>query len=213
MRFKLILMILSSTLLAVVMVACDSEESNKDIDPCPGWPCFKVGNEWVYSIGLDNGYGYAHWIAEGIVKRDDGKDYLQIRQEIVHYIVQEFEVIDTLNFTRNASVRTEGDSVYWYGSVCCGLRWIYNQPDILFEIIDCYEETRILWGHPLQPYPLKKIINNDTISIVDTVQDFGINPGFCGKNDNEAESISRNFGFIKGCGYRLSYIKTIEENE
>jgi hypothetical protein len=49
MRIRNTLIILSAVLLAGVMVGCESEKV-EDIDPCPGWPCFKVGNEWIYIV-------------------------------------------------------------------------------------------------------------------------------------------------------------------
>jgi hypothetical protein len=45
--FRLMLVIVVAFTIATVVANCDKEEP-EDIDPCPGWPAFKVGNEWEY---------------------------------------------------------------------------------------------------------------------------------------------------------------------
>jgi len=41
-------------LLALMLVFCGEDGKPEAVDPCPGWPAFKVGNGWTYLITSDN---------------------------------------------------------------------------------------------------------------------------------------------------------------
>jgi hypothetical protein len=111
MRSRQILTFISALLLAGLVADCDKEEP-EIIDPCPGWPCFKVGNEWTYE---DVGWLVQDviWTADTIVKIE-GRYYLRIKE----YQSYARAYLDTI------FIRTDGDSIFEY---CEGIYERYDE--------------------------------------------------------------------------------------
>jgi hypothetical protein len=70
-------------LLALIVCAipcCDTDETENTIDPCPGWPAFKVGNEWEYHFHPLYSQPYPiYWIADSVVLINN-RNYFRIKE-------------------------------------------------------------------------------------------------------------------------------------
>jgi hypothetical protein len=81
---KLTISISAVSLLCGLLLTCESEKPDQDIDPCPGWSAFKVGHEWIYSFVYVPGCSPApDDTCELIMKADsiisyENKDYLYL---------------------------------------------------------------------------------------------------------------------------------------
>jgi hypothetical protein len=70
MRLRLVLVFLAVVLMVSVLVNCESDNTDPSIDPCPGWSCFKVGNEWEYQLECFGEVWQEFVTADSIVFKD-----------------------------------------------------------------------------------------------------------------------------------------------
>jgi hypothetical protein len=98
------LMVLILMVAVLSLFSCTSEETESQIDPCPGWSCFKVGNEWEYSLSSYVSGTYKLVVTADSVTKIDYTYYLVLN--CATYLT------DTITYSRDL-IRCEGDKVYY----------------------------------------------------------------------------------------------------
>jgi hypothetical protein len=116
MRFNIIIAIL----LIGLMLTCENDQEDTTIDPCPGWPCFQVGNEWMYETN-DCCYDYTIIELACSTVTINNRHYRLIKRQEV------YDLIGTFDY--EYYVRTSGDTLFHssidgHESIVC----IYGQP-------------------------------------------------------------------------------------
>jgi hypothetical protein len=187
---------------------CTWDNNQATVDPCPGWPCFKVGHEWVYSHNTHTTSDAFFWYADSVVNIDE-KSYLRI-------IKQYKNSDDTIYF------RSQGDSLFCkeklsyfrsYGdSINCThyyneeyLRWIYGAPSqtqwwqILTNELGITETTALITSLEIKDF---KVVNyyGDTLRGSEQEQSFQVyENGIALSTPHECwiERISKEYGLME----------------
>jgi hypothetical protein len=105
---QLIIMVQGLAIMLSLALSCSTDQTSSYIDPCPGWPCYKVGTKWVF-LNKNEGASYIYWHADSVVTID-GENFLRIliRGQSPEY------------------VRCSGDSVIWIDYIGKHLRWVVD---------------------------------------------------------------------------------------
>jgi len=212
------IMLLVSIALLVAISTCNSEEPKESIDPCPGWPAFKVGNRWIYkfeSIKMPIYYFVTDTIIADTVVYLNGKAYLRMKytsKEIQPYFIRCHD--DSIFMT------TIGENEYlrWDFNAKKGDKWLIKNgllksdyDDSCLNSIECVDENY----HHQYYYQFEPSAKH----YGDSIDCVGRSYKICWNKENEPETefnclgevVCHEYGIVEYFNYYLFEFRTAEQ--